>query len=53
MYHKLNKIAFADWEKENILNKIATRIVYHIDEEICLKLEVIDTIDLKDTHAGR
>ena len=43
------KIAFADWVKENILNKIATRIVYNGDEETYLKLEVTDTLDLKDT----
>ena len=47
------KIAFADWVKENVLNKIATRIVYNGDEETYLKLEVTDTLDLKDTHFGR
>ena len=47
------KIAFADWVKENVLNKIATRIVYNGDEETYLKLEVTDTLDLKDLHFGR
>ena len=27
------KIAFAEWVKENVLNKIATRIVYKGNEE--------------------
>ena len=44
------KIAFADWAKENVLNKIATRIVYNSDEGACLKLEVTHTLDVKDTH---
>ena len=30
------KIAFADWVKENVLNKIAIRIVYNGDEETYL-----------------
>ena len=47
------KIAFADWVKENVLNKIATKIAYNGDEETYLKLEVTDTLDLKDTHCGR
>ena len=48
-----SKIAFADWVKENVLNKIATRIVYNGDEEIYLKLEVTDPLDLKDTRFER
>ena len=48
-----SKIAFADWVKENVLNKIATRIVYNGDEKIYLKLEVTDPLDLKDTHFER
>ena len=47
------KIAFTDWVKENVLNKIATKIMYNGDEETYLKLEVTDTLDLKDTHFGR
>ena len=47
------KIAFADWVKENVLNKIATKIVYNGDEETYLNLEVTDTLDLKYTHFGR
>ena len=47
------KIAFADLVKENVLNKIVTRIVYSGDKETCLKLEVTDTLVLKDTHFGR
>ena len=48
------KIAFADWViKENVLNKIATKIVYNGGEETYLKLGVTDTLDLKDTHFGR
>ena len=47
------KVAFADWVKENVLNKIATKIVYNCDEETYLKLEVTDTSDLKDTDFGR
>ena len=43
------KIAFADLVKENVLNKIVTRIVYSGDKETCLKLEVADTLVLKDT----
>ena len=43
------KIAFADWVNENVLNKIATRIVYNGAEETYLKLKVTDTQDLKDT----
>ena len=46
------KIAFVDWVKENVLNKIATKIVYNGDEETYLNLEVTDTLDLKDTHFG-
>ena len=46
------KIAFVDWVKENVLNKIATRIVYNSDEEMYLNSEVTDTFDLKDTHFG-
>ena len=46
------KIAFADLVKENVLNKIVTRIVYSGDKETCLKLEVTDTLVLKDTHFG-
>ena len=46
-------IAFADWAKENVLNKIATKIVYNGDKETYLKLEVTDTLNLKDTHFGR
>ena len=42
------KIAFADWVKENVLNKVWTRIVYNGDKETYLKLEVTDTLDLKD-----
>ena len=26
------KIAFADWVKEGVLNKVARRIVYNVDE---------------------
>ena len=26
------KIAFVDWVKEGVLNKVATRIVYNVDE---------------------
>ena len=44
------KTAFAGWVKENVLNKIATRIVCNGDEETYLKLEVTDTLDLKETH---
>ena len=44
------KITFAEWVKENVLNKIATRIVYNGDEEAYLVLEVTDTLDLKNTH---
>ena len=47
------KIAFADWVKENVLNKIAARTAYNGDEETYLKLEVTDTLELKDTHFGR
>ena len=47
------KIAFVDWVKENILNKIATKIVYNGDEETYLNLEVTDTLNLKDTHFRR
>ena len=46
------KIAFADWVKENVLNKIATKIVYNVDEETYLKLEVTDILDLKEIHFG-
>ena len=46
------KIAFADWVKENVLNKIATKIVYNRDEETYLNLEVTDNLDLKDTYFG-
>ena len=42
------EIAFADWVKENVLNKVWTRIVYNGDKETYLKLEVTDTLDLKD-----
>ena len=41
------KIAFADWVKENVLNKIATRFVYNGNKKRCLKLEMVDTLDLK------
>ena len=44
------KVAFADWVKENILNKITTRIVYNGDKETYLKLLATDTLDLKDRH---
>ena len=47
------KIAFADWVKENVLSKITTRIVYDGVEETYLKLEVTDTLNLKNTHFGR
>ena len=47
------KIAFADWVKENVLNKIAKKIVYNGDEETYLNLEVTDKLDLKDTHFVR
>ena len=47
------KIAFVDWVKENVLNKIATKIVYNGYEETYLSLEVTDILDLKDTHFGR
>ena len=43
------KTALADCVKENVLNKITIRIVYNGDKETCLKLEVTDTLDLKDT----
>ena len=43
------KIAFADWVKEKVLNKIVTKIVYNGDEETYLNLQVTDTLDLKDT----
>ena len=46
------KIPFADWVNENILNKITTRIAYNGDKETYLKLEVTNTLDLKDTHFG-
>ena len=46
------KIVSADWVKKDVLNKIATKIVYNGDEETYLKLEVTDTLDLKDTHFG-
>ena len=46
------KIAFVDWVKENVLNKIATKIVYNSDEETYLNLEVTDNLDLNDTHFG-
>ena len=48
-----SKIAFADWVKENVLNKITTKIVYSGGEETYLKYEVTDTLDLNDTHFGR
>ena len=47
------KIAFADWVKENVLNKITKKIVYNGNEETYLNLEVTDKLDLKDTHFGR
>ena len=47
------KIAFADWVKENVLNKTATKTVYNGHEETYLNLEVTDNLDLKDTHFGR
>ena len=47
------KIAFVHWVKENVLNKIATKIVYNGDEETYLNLEVTDTLDLKDTNFER
>ena len=47
------KIAFAYWVKEDVLNKSVTRIVYNDGEETYLKLEVTDTLDMKDTHFGR
>ena len=54
MLHILHtKIAFVDWVKENVLNKIATKIVYNGDEETYLNLEVTDTLDLKDTNFER
>ena len=46
------KTAFADWVKENVLNKVVTKIAYNGDKETYLKLEVTDTLDLKDTHFG-
>ena len=33
-----NKIAFADWVKENVLNKIATRFVYNGNKKKMLKI---------------
>ena len=47
------KIAFADWVKENVFNKITTKIAYSGGEETYLKLEVNDSLDLKATHFGR
>ena len=47
------KIAFVDWVKENVWNKIATKIVYNGDEETYLNLEVTDTLDLKGRNFGR
>ena len=47
------KIAFVDWVKENVLNKIATKILCNGYEETYLSLEVTDILDLKDTHFGR
>ena len=47
------KIAFADWEKEDVLNKSATRILYNGDEGTWLKLEVTETLNVKGTHVGR
>ena len=47
------KIGFDDWVKENVLNKIATKIVYNGDKQMYLNLEVTDTLDLKNTHLGR
>ena len=47
------KMAFLGWVKENVLNKIATRILYNGEEEKYLKLEVSDTLDLKNTNFGR
>ena len=44
------KITFVDWVKENVWNKFATKIVYNGDEETYLRLEVTDTLDLKDTQ---
>ena len=44
------KIAFVDWVKENVWNKFATKIVYNGDEETYLRLEVTDTLDVKDTQ---
>ena len=43
------KIAFDDWVKENVLNKIATKIVYNGDKQMYLNLEVTDPLDLKNT----
>ena len=41
MLNKLHsKIAFADRVKENVLNKIATKIAYNGEEETHLKLEL-------------
>lgn len=49
----LTKIVFADSVKDNVLNKTASRIVYTNDEKKCLKLEVTDFLDWKDTQFGR
>ena len=43
------KKAFVDWVKENVLNKIATKILCNGCEETYLSLEVTDILDLKDT----
>ena len=47
------KIAFVDWVKENVLNKIATKIVYNGDKETYWYLEVTDTLEFKDMHFRR
>ena len=47
------KRALADWVREKILNKIATRIVYNGEKDTYVKLEVADTLDVKDIHFGR
>ena len=48
-----SKISFADCVNWNVLNKITTRIVYNVDKETYLKLEVNDTPHSKNTHFGR
>ena len=47
------KRALTDRVREKILNKIATRIVYNGEKDTYVKLEVADTLDVKDIYFGR